>query len=197
MALRINGGIVVSIDRIYTRGGDKGETSLVGGSRVPKYSLRICAIGDVDEANAVIGAARLHCDGELDSVLGQIQNDLFDLGADFATPHESNAKAEGALRIAVSQVERLEKTIDRFNAGLAPLTSFVLPGGTAAAAYLHLARTAVRRAERMASQLASRETVAAPALQYLNRLSDLMFVLARHANDRGAKDALWKPGAGR
>jgi len=185
---------VVRLTRIYTRGGDGGETSLGDGSRVPKSSLRVEAMGAVDEANAAIGLARLHTEGAADAMLGRIQNDLFDLGADFATP-ESGGKAVEALRIVAAQVLRLEQEIDALNAELAPLESFVLPGGTAAAAELHLARTLVRRAERVAVALAAAEPVNAEALKYLNRLSDHLFVLSRHLNDRGAKDVLWRPGA--
>ena len=185
---------MVRLTRIYTRGGDSGETSLGDGSRVPKSSLRIEAIGTVDEANAAIGLARLHTEAAADAMLGRIQNDLFDLGADLATP-ESGAKAEGALRIVPAQILRLEQEIDALNAELAPLESFVLPGGTPAGAQLHLARTIVRRAERLVAALKAAEPVNLEALKYLNRLSDHLFVLSRHVNDRGAKDVLWQPGA--
>jgi cob(I)alamin adenosyltransferase len=186
---------MVRLTRIYTRGGDTGETSLGDGSRVPKQDLRVAAYGTVDEANAAIGVARLQADRETDETLARIQNDLFDLGADLSTPAPRAGKE--ALRIVKSQVERLEREIDALNAGLKPLDSFVLPGGTACAAALHLARTVVRRAERLAAELAARETVNPEALKYLNRLSDHLFVLSRHVNDRGARDVLWQPGANR
>ena len=187
---------MVKLTRIYTRGGDQGETSLTGGARVKKSSLRIEAIGTVDEANAVIGIARLqtvgsHAMAGPDTMLARIQNDLFDLGADLSTP----AGDEKALRISAKQVERLEHEIDGLNASLQPLDSFVLPGGTELAAALHLARTVVRRAERVAVALAAQESVSPEALKYLNRLSDHLFVLARMANDQGRSDVLWRPGA--
>jgi len=187
---------MVRLTRIYTRGGDGGETSLGDGARVPKHAPRVEAYGTVDEANAAIGLARLHAGGEADEMLGRIQNDLFDLGADLCTP-EDGRRDEGALRIAAAQVERLEREIDAMNATLAPLDSFVLPGGTAAAAYLHLARTVTRRAERLVAGLASTERVNPEAVKYLNRLSDHLFVLSRQVNDRGALDVLWRPGANR
>jgi cob(I)alamin adenosyltransferase len=185
---------MVSLTRIYTRGGDKGETSLTDGSRVKKHDPRVEAYGTVDEANAAIGLARLHADGAADEILARIQNDLFDLGADLATP-ETGRKAEGALRIVATQVDRLEHEIDAMNAELKPLDSFVLPGGSPAAAYLHLARTVVRRAERLVAALAGTHGINPEALKYLNRLSDHLFVMSRHMNDRGARDVLWKPGA--
>ena len=187
---------MVRLTRIYTRGGDQGETSLGDGSRVPKHALRVAAFGTVDEANAAIGLARLHADADADAMLGRIQNDLFDLGADLCTP-EGGRRGEGALRVAATQVERLEREIDMMNASLRPLDSFVLPGGSAAAAHLHLARTVVRRAERLVSDLAQREPVNPEALRYLNRLSDHLFVLGRRANDNGGRDVLWLPGANR
>lgn len=187
---------MVTLDRIYTRGGDDGETSLGDGERVAKDSPRVAAIGAVDEANAVIGLARLHTAGEPDVLLARIQNDLFDLGADLATP-EGGRKAQNALRVTDSQVERLEREIDRMNAALQPLKSFILPGGSAAAAHLHLGRTVVRRAERLMVALKRTEPVSAPALRYVNRLSDHLFVLARHLNNQGASDVLWTPGANR
>jgi cob(I)alamin adenosyltransferase len=187
---------LVRLTRIYTRGGDTGETSLGDGSRVPKTDQRVAAFGTVDEANAAIGLARLHATGDVDAALARIQNDLFDLGADLATP-EAGARAAGALRILASQVERLEREIDALNGDLKPLDSFVLPGGTACAAQLHLARTVVRRAERLVAELAGRETINPEALRYLNRLSDHLFVLSRHVNDKGARDVLWQPGANR
>ena len=187
---------MVRLTRIYTRGGDRGETSLGDGSRVPKRALRVAAYGTVDEANAAIGIARLHTDPAADEMLGRIQNDLFDLGADLCTP-EDGGRAAGALRIVAAQVERLEREIDAMNATLQPLDSFILPGGTAAAAYLHLARTIARRAERLVSELAGAERVNPEALKYLNRLSDHLFVLSRRVNDGGARDVLWRPGANR
>jgi cob(I)alamin adenosyltransferase len=188
---------VVQLTRIYTRGGDRGQTSLGDGARVDKHDLRVAAYGTVDEANAAIGVARLHApagDPEVDAMLARIQNDLFDLGADLCRP---GAAGDGKLRIVDSQVERLEREIDRLNAALAPLDSFVLPGGSACAAHLHLARTVTRRAERLVSQLAGREPINPAALKYLNRLSDHVFVLARWVNDRGTRDVLWVPGANR
>jgi cob(I)alamin adenosyltransferase len=187
---------MVRLTRIYTRGGDAGETSLGDGARVSKHALRVAAYGTVDEANAAIGIARLHADAESDGMLGRIQNDLFDLGADLCTP-ESGRRAAGALRIVPAQTERLEREIDAMNATLRPLDSFILPGGTAAAAHLHLARTVVRRAERLVSELAQAESVNPEALKYLNRLSDHLFVLGRRLNDSGARDVLWRPGANR
>ncbi len=187
---------MVQLTRIYTRGGDKGQTSLGDGARVPKHDLRVAAFGTVDEANATIGLVRLHTEGALDQLLSRIQNDLFDLGADLCTPEEGR-KAAGALRIVQAQVDRLETEIDGYNAALAPLSSFILPGGTPAAAYLHLARTVTRRAERLVGELAAREAVNPEALKYLNRLSDLLFVLSRHTNGDGAGDVLWVPGANR
>ncbi len=185
---------MVRLTRIYTRGGDTGETSLTDGSRVKKHDLRVEAYGTVDEANAAVGLARLHTEGEADAILARIQNDLFDLGADLSTPEEGR-KAAGALRILPAQVERLEREIDALNAELLPLESFVLPGGTPASAYLHLARTVVRRAERIVTALAESTPINQEALKYLNRLSDHLFVMGRHLNDRGARDVLWQPGA--
>ena len=188
---------MVNLDKIYTRGGDTGQTSLAGGTRVPKHDLRVEAYGTVDEANAFIGLARLTLEGQADEILGRIQNDLFDLGADLARPKGApNDPAEQkALRIGRSQVDRLEAEIDVINEGLNPLTSFVLPGGMAASAYLHTARTIVRRAERLTTALMQAEPINAPALIYLNRLSDHLFVLARQHNDGGVSDVLWVPGA--
>lgn len=186
---------MVKLDRIYTRGGDKGMTSLGEGSRVAKNAVRIQAIGDVDEANAVVGLAALEAGSggaALRDMLARIQNDLFDLGADLAAPGDD--PADGRLRIRSSQVLRLEKEIDSLNEALAPLTSFILPGGTPLAACLHLARTVTRRAERTVTALAQEEPVNAEALIYLNRLSDLFFVMARVANDGGRSDVLWQPG---
>jgi len=191
---------MVRLTRIYTRGGDKGETSLSDGTRVKKHALRIEVIGAVDEANAVIGLARLetgsHAQAGPDTMLGRIQHDLFDLGADLSTP-EGGGGAKGPLRILPTQVARLEHEIDAINAELQPLDSFVLPGGTELAAALHLARTVVRRAERLAVALAEQETINPEAIKYLNRLSDHLFVLARAANDKGLSDVLWRPGANR
>jgi cob(I)alamin adenosyltransferase len=187
---------MVRLTRIYTRGGDSGDTSLGDGTRVPKHALRVAAYGTVDEANAAIGIARLHADAESEEMLGRIQNDLFDLGADLCTA-EGGRRAAGALRIVPAQTERLEREIDAMNATLAPLDSFILPGGTAAAAHLHLARTVVRRAERLVSELAQAESVNPEALKYLNRLSDHLFVLGRRLNENGARDVLWRPGANR
>jgi cob(I)alamin adenosyltransferase len=187
---------MVTLTRIYTRGGDKGETSLGDGRRVPKHDLRVAAYGTVDETNSVIGLARLSTEGEADAMLARIQNDLFDLGADLCTP-EGGRKAEGALRIIDAQVERLEHEIDGMNERLQPLKSFILPGGTPAAAALHLARTVCRRAERLICELAEHEPVNEAAVRYINRLSDHLFVLARHLNGDGATDVLWVPGSNR
>jgi cob(I)alamin adenosyltransferase len=190
---------MVVLNRIYTRTGDDGTTALGSGERRPKYDLRIAAFGTVDETNAGIGIARLHLADapELDAMLGLIQNDLFDLGADLAVP-QREGKAE-RLRMLSSQVERLERDIDRLNATLAPLTSFVLPGGTPAAAHLHLTRTICRRAERIMVELAAKpeEPVSDAAIQYMNRLSDFLFVASRAANHNGAGDVLWVPGQNR
>ena len=187
---------MVTLNRIYTKTGDKGETALGDGTRLPKHALRISTYGTIDEANAVIGLARLHTQGTLDAMLARIQNDLFDLGADLCVP-EAGRRGQEALRIVDGQVARLEQEIDAMNAELAPLSSFVLPGGTAAAAHLHLARTVVRRAERLMVELAGQEKVGAAALKYANRLSDHLFVASRYANERGAKDVLWVPAANR
>jgi cob(I)alamin adenosyltransferase len=187
---------MVVLNRIYTKTGDMGETALGDGTRLPKHALRITAFGTVDEANAAIGLARLHTTGELDAMLARIQNDLFDLGADLCVP-ETAKRAEGRLRIADAQVERLEREIDAMNAELKPLNSFVLPGGTPAAAHLHLARTIVRRAERLIVELAQGEALNPAAIKYVNRLSDHLFVASRFANDKGAKDVLWVPGKNR
>jgi len=184
---------LVKLDKIYTRGGDGGETSLAGGKRVAKHDVRVAAMGTVDEANAVIGIARLQLDGKTDALLSRIQNDLFDLGADLARPGDDGS----GLHIAAAQVRKLETEIDTCNEKLDPLTSFVLPGGSAAAAHLHHARAVTRRAERLVAELAAREPVNDQALAYLNRLSDLLFVLARSANRDGAADILWVPGENR
>jgi cob(I)alamin adenosyltransferase len=187
---------MVRLDKIYTRGGDSGETGLSDGSRVSKASLRITAIGAVDEANSAIGVARLDAEGDTDAMLARIQNDLFDLGADLSAP-EDGRKAEGRLRISGAQAERLEREIDAMNEKLAPLTSFVLPGGTALAAHLHLARAITRRAEAAMVALAAQEQINQAALRYANRLSDHLFVMARTANDGGMGDVLWVPGGNR
>jgi cob(I)alamin adenosyltransferase len=187
---------VVRLTRIYTKGGDKGQTSLGDGARVPKHDLRVAAFGTVDEANAAIGLARLHTEAEPDAMLARVQDDLFDLGADLCRPGDDPGEAK-ALRVQETQVARLEREIDAMNEALAPLNSFVLPGGKPGAAYLHLARTVVRRAERLTTELALREPVSPVAIRYLNRLSDHLFVLARHLNDDGGADVLWVPGANR
>jgi cob(I)alamin adenosyltransferase len=187
---------MVTLNRIYTKTGDKGDTALGDGTRRPKHDLRIQAFGTVDETNAAIGVARLHASGEVDAMLMRIQNDLFDLGADLCVP-ETAKRAEGRLRIADAQVERLEREIDAMNAELAPLTSFVLPGGSPAAAHLHLARAIARRAERLMVELAAAEPLNEAALRYMNRLSDHLFVTSRFVNDKGAKDVLWVPGGNR
>ena len=184
---------MVKLNRIYTRGGDQGETSLGDGTRLVKHNVRVAAYGTVDEANATIGLARTVASPETEAILARIQNDMFDLGADLCTP-ETGKKAEGALRITPTQVKRLENEIDTLNEPLEPLASFILPGGKDCAAYLHLARTVVRRAERLMTALALEESVNDAALQYINRLSDHLFVLARTANDNGASDILWQPG---
>jgi cob(I)alamin adenosyltransferase len=190
---------MVVLNRIYTRTGDDGSTALGSGERRPKYDLRVAAYGSVDETNSSIGVVRVHLADatELDAMLGRIQNDLFDLGADLAVP-QRDGKAE-RLRMLSSQVERLERDIDTLNAELSPLTSFVLPGGTPEAAYLHLARTICRRAERTMVELAARpeEPVNEAGIQYMNRLSDFLFVASRFQNNKGAADVLWVPGQNR
>lgn len=204
---------MVKLTKIYTRGGDKGRTSLGDGSRVAKHDLRVEAYGTVDEANAALGLARLYAEGEAEAMLARIQHDLFDLGADLcrpeAEPEAATAKKKGAakaenaarkpapLRMVEAQVTRLEREIDQMNAALQPLESFVLPGGRAAAAYLHLARTTARRAERLMTALAEKNPINPVAIKYINRLSDHLFVLARYLNDRGKADILWRPGANR
>lgn len=216
---------MVQLTRIYTGGGDKGQTSLGDGSRVAKHDRRVEAYGSVDEANAVVGVARAELQREIgevvdaqggleagderrmasarlddlrniDAMLGRIQNDLFDAGADLCTPLEQRRRAE-VLRVSAAQGKRLEKEIDALNGDLAPLNSFVLPGGHVVAALLHQARTVVRRAEREVTAIAESETVNPEVIVYINRLSDLLFVMARHVNDRGAADVLWVPGANR
>ena len=188
---------MVKLNRIYTRTGDAGTTGLVDGSRLSKAAPRMAAIGEVDELNALVGVARLHLSGEADAMLGRVQNELFDLGADLATPGEDFSPSERALRIVPDQVARLEREIDAMNERLAPLTSFILPGGSAAAAHVHAARAAARRAER--AMVAAAEAVALnpAALAYVNRLSDHLFVLARALNAAAGGDVLWKPGATR
>jgi cob(I)alamin adenosyltransferase len=191
---------MVVLNRIYTRTGDDGTTALGTGERRPKHDLRIAAYGTVDELNAALGLARLHTqhDPDIDPMLARIQNDLFDLGADLCMPDRGKGPGGARMAIVDAQVTRLEQEIDELNAELAPLRSFVLPGGTAAAAHLHLARTVCRRAERLMVELAARgESVGQPALKYVNRLSDFLFVASRYANDRGARDVLWSPGANR
>ncbi|HEY0438154.1 MAG TPA: cob(I)yrinic acid a,c-diamide adenosyltransferase [Phenylobacterium sp.] len=189
---------MVTLNRIYTRTGDAGTTRLSTGAPVSKADLRVEAYGAVDETNACLGLARLHTTGELDTILARIQNELFDLGADLSTPGKADEPAGSVLRMLDSQVERLEGEIDAMNAELPPLASFVLPGGAPAAAALHLARTVCRRAEREAVRLIEAgEAVSGPALRYLNRLSDLLFVAARYANDKGASEVFWKSGATR
>jgi cob(I)alamin adenosyltransferase len=190
--------LMVKLTKIYTRGGDKGETSLGDGARLKKHDPRVAAYGTVDEANSAIGVACLHTSGlppAFDAALARIQNDLFDLGADLCTPQVKDEKPGAALRIVQAQVDRLEKEIDSFNADLTPLNSFVLPGGTALAAHLHVARTVTRRAERDITALAETEAINPLAIAYINRLSDHLFVLARAANHALAqKDVLWVPG---
>jgi len=189
---------MVTLNRIYTRTGDAGRTRLATGEAVSKADLRVEAYGAVDETNACVGLARVHAQGALDAVLARVQNELLDLGADLAQPAAPDEPEGQKLRILDSQVERLEAEIDRLNGELPPLTSFVLPGGTPAAAALHLARTVCRRAEREAVRLIDAgETVSGPALRYLNRLSDLLFVAARFANDEGRADVFWKSGGTR
>jgi cob(I)alamin adenosyltransferase len=189
---------MVTLNRIYTRTGDAGTTRLATGAPVSKSDLRVEAYGAVDETNACLGLARLHTSGDLDVALARIQNELFDLGADLSTPPKPDEPEGAALRVLDGQVARLEGEIDAMNAELPPLTSFILPGGTPAAAALHLARTVCRRAEREAVRLAEAgEPVSGPAMRYLNRLSDLLFVAARYANDKGAAEVFWKSGATR
>jgi cob(I)alamin adenosyltransferase len=184
---------LVKLNKIYTRTGDAGQSGLVDGSRVSKASARMHAIGEVDEANSAIGLAVAELDGDAKAALGRIQNELFDLGADIATPGEM----EGALRIVALQVERLETEIDLMNEALSPLTSFILPAGSRAVSALHLARATARRAERWTVALAEEEQVNPLALAYLNRLSDHLFVLARHVAAASGGDVLWQPGATR
>jgi cob(I)alamin adenosyltransferase len=190
---------VVVLNKIYTRTGDAGDTALGNGTRVPKDAARVEAYGTVDETNATVGLARLHSRGEMDAALARIQNDLFDLGADLCRPEMArDSEAEYApLRMTPAQVDRLETEIDAMNAALSALRSFILPGGSALAAQLHLSRTVSRRAERLTVTLAAKDDVNDAAIKYLNRLSDWFFVAARVANDNGATDVLWVPGANR
>lgn len=190
---------MVVLSKIYTRTGDAGETALGNGTRVAKHSTRVESYGTVDETNATVGLARLHAGGALDDKLAMIQNDLFDLGADLCRPEmDKDAEAEyPPLRMAQAQVERLEAEIDAMNKALEPLRSFILPGGTALAAHLHLCRTVSRRAERLCVALATMEEINPAAVKYLNRLSDWFFVASRIANDDGKADVLWVPGANR
>lgn len=190
---------MVVLNKIYTRTGDKGETALGDMTRVPKFAPRVAAYGTADELNAQIGVARLHAANGTDAALARIQNDLFDLGADLCRPDmAADAQAEyPPLRVTQAQVDRLESEIDTMNTALEPLRSFILPGGTALAAQLHVCRTVARRAERLAVELAATEEVNPAAVKYLNRLSDWFFVAARMANDTGRADVLWVPGANR
>ena len=190
---------MVVLNKIYTRTGDAGDTALGNGDRVAKNSARVNAYGTVDETNATVGMARLHATGELDANLALIQNDLFDLGADLCRPDmDADASAEyPPLRVTDAQVDRLEAEIDAMNSALDPLRSFVLPGGSALAAYMHLCRTVSRRAERLAVELSAVEQVNPAVVKYLNRLSDWFFVASRVANNNGADDVLWVPGANR
>jgi len=187
---------MVKLTKIYTRGGDKGQTSLGNGARVSKDNIRVDAYGDVDELNAVIGIARLHSEGDADVLLARIQNDLFDLGADLCTPHDEAPKYP-PLRISEEQVLRLEKEIDSLNSELKPLNSFILPGGSVVSAYLHHARTVCRRAERRMVSLSEIENINDISIRYANRLSDLLFVMSRYLNEKGNNDVLWVPGANR
>ena len=190
---------MVVLNKIYTKTGDAGETALGNGSRVAKHAMRVTSYGTVDETNATLGLARLHASGQMDAQLAMIQNDLFDLGADLCRPDmEKDAEAEyPPLRVTDVQVERLEAEIDAMTAQVTPLKSFILPGGSALAAHLHLCRTVSRRAERLTVELATMESVNPAAVKYLNRLSDWFFQAARIANDCGKDDVLWVPGANR
>ena len=190
---------MVVLNKIYTKTGDAGETALGNGARVAKHSLRVTAYGTSDELNSFVGVARLEAEGDIDAALSRIQNDLFDLGADLCRPDmEQDADAEyPPLRMIAAQVERLEAEIDAMNAGLDPLRSFILPGGSRLAAQLHVCRTVSRRAERLCVELATMEAINTSAVKYLNRLSDWFFVEARTANNGGKDDVLWVPGANR
>ena len=187
---------MVVLSKIYTRTGDAGDTALGDGTRVAKHALRVSAYGTVDETNATLGLARLHASGDMDAALQRIQNDLFDLGADLCRPDMARDHEAGytPLRIIDAQVDRLEAEIDAMNANLTTLRSFILPGGTALAAHLHLCRTVSRRAERLTVELATLEDINPAAVRYLNRLSDWFFVASRIANDGGRGDVLWVPG---
>ena len=187
---------MVKIDKIYTRGGDEGETSLTDGTRAKKYNQRIEAYGTVDESNATIGLARMHTQGSEDDMLSRIQNDLFDLGADVSMPTGSKFE-DSALRVTQEQVDRLEHEIDQMNENISPLNSFVLPGGSKASAYLHLSRTIVRRAERLLVAAAEEVEISPITIKYLNRLSDHLFIMSRKTNDDGKGDVLWTPGENR
>jgi cob(I)alamin adenosyltransferase len=192
---------MVVLNRIYTRAGDDGTTALGTGERRKKYDLRIAAYGTLDEVNAVIGLARLHtaADPAFDALLGRVQNDLFDVEADLCLPGKGKGPGGARLNVTEAQVAWLEQEIDRLNAELEPLKTFVLPGGTPTAAYLHLARTVCRRGERIMVELNDKpgESVSPEALKYVNRLSDFLFVASRWANDKGARDVLWVPGQNR
>lgn len=190
---------MVVLNKIYTRTGDKGDTALGNGDRVAKHDARVNAYGTTDELNAFVGTARLHASGDLDDKLSLIQNDLFDLGADLCRPDmENDAQAEyPPLRVTDAQTERLETEIDAMNANLSALRSFILPGGSALSAHLHICRTVARRAERLTTELATTDSVNPAVIRYLNRLSDWFFVAARVANDNGSTDVLWVPGANR
>lgn len=190
---------MVVLNKIYTKTGDAGETALGNGARVAKHSMRVTAYGTVDELNSIVGLARLHVTGDMDAQLSSIQNDLFDLGADMCRPDmEKDAESEyPPLRMAPAQVDRLESEIDAMNDALEPLRSFILPGGSAAAAHLHQCRTVARRAERLSVELATMESINPAAVKFLNRLSDWFFVAARIANNDGKDDVLWVPGANR
>lgn len=191
---------MVVLNKIYTKTGDDGTTALGTGERRPKNDLRIDAYGTVDETNAVVGLVRLHMNADtkaVDDVLGRIQNDLFDLGADLATPETDQDLGYEPLRISEAQVSAIETAIDGLNADLSPLRSFVLPGGSKASAYLHLARTVSRRAERLMVELAAVEKINPAAVRYMNRLSDYFFVASRYLNDKGENDVLWVPGKNR
>lgn len=190
---------MVVLNKIYTRTGDAGETALSDGSRLPKHATRVEAYGTVDELNATLGMAGLHAEGEMAAQLSMIQNDLFDLGSDLSRPDMATDDQAGypVLRIVDAQIERLEQEIDSMNATLNPLRSFILPGGSALAAHLHLSRTVARRAERRATELAAEGDANPAAVKYLNRLSDWLFVAARIANNGGTDDILWVPGASR
>jgi len=190
---------MVVLNKIYTKTGDTGDTALGDGKRVAKFAIRVASYGTVDETNAVVGVARLNATGEIDARLALIQNDLFDLGADLCRPDygDEDQADTPPLRVTDAQIARLEVEIDAMNAALSPLRSFVLPGGSALSAHLHMCRTVARRAERLVVELATQDTINPAALKYLNRLSDWFFVAARAANENGQADVLWVPGANR